>query len=411
MTNPSRRDNQACTSSHREGTLSRLRTWREGSTFPTAEAKNHPTVSGMEPLERQTDHEVAPAYFDPDAPDVSEQQFAASLEEEIPRPAFIVEATGEVATQLPDPPPSELEWEGRASRPSAPSADASAPPAGDCAPDWRNQVSAKVNHYKSRKAPKVRYPSLQLQFEPPPARVRGAFEVEAEFPTESATRPDIPQLQPTPEAFLTLEATARVIEFPRAPVAVPRLDELAEPVLDRPRIVEAPALLPPPPALGGILIEGASEHEPERRPGFDMPLQSAPLSRRLLAGTIDALVVATALAIFGYLLLRLNGPIGPLKLVLQIAAILLAILWPAYQYAFLVFTGSTPGLRLARLGIANFDGTPASRKLRRWRVLASLLSWVSLGLGYAWCFLDEDQLSWHDRITKTHLAPRSGDRY
>jgi len=26
-------------------------------------------------------------------------------------------------------------------------------------------------------------------------------------------------------------------------------------------------------------------------------------------------------------------------------------------------------------------------------------------LGYAWTFLDEDQLSWHDRITKTHLAP------
>jgi hypothetical protein len=47
-----------------------------------------------------------------------------------------------------------------------------------------------------------------------------------------------------------------------------------------------------------------------------------------------------------------------------------------------------------------------SRGLRRWRVLASILSLASLGLGYAWCFLDEDQLSWHDRITRTHLAPR-----
>jgi hypothetical protein len=41
--------------------------------------------------------------------------------------------------------------------------------------------------------------------------------------------------------------------------------------------------------------------------------------------------------------------------------------------------------------------------------LASFLSAASLGLGYAWCFLDEDQLSWHDRITKTHLAPVSAD--
>jgi len=176
-------------------------------------------------------------------------------------------------------------------------------------------------------------------------------------------------------------------------------------MLDRPRIVEAPALLPPPPALGGILIEETTEQEPERRPGFDMPLQSATLSRRLLAGTVDGLFVAGALTIFGYAFLRFNGPIQQWKLALQVTATLVAILWPAYQYAFLVFTGTTPGLRLAHLGVTHFDGTPVSRSLRRWRVLASLLSCVSLGLGYAWCFLDEDQLSWHDRISRTHLAP------
>jgi len=58
------------------------------------------------------------------------------------------------------------------------------------------------------------------------------------------------------------------------------------------------------------------------------------------------------------------------------------------------------------LKISRFDGGPASKNLRRWRVVASALSFVSLGLGYVWTFLDEDQLSWHDRITKTHLAPR-----
>ena len=90
----------------------------------------------------------------------------------------------------------------------------------------------------------------------------------------------------------------------------------------------------------------------------------------------------------------------------EMAAALLGILWFAYQSAFLIFCGTTPGLRATRLKIARFDGTPATRNLRRWRVLASLLSFVSLGLGYAWSFLDEDQLSWHDRITRTHLAPR-----
>jgi hypothetical protein len=63
--------------------------------------------------------------------------------------------------------------------------------------------------------------------------------------------------------------------------------------------------------------------------------------------------------------------------------------------------------RPARLELTRFDGSPASRSLRRWRVLASFLSAASLGMGYAWVFLDEDSLCWHDRITHTYLGPKS----
>jgi uncharacterized RDD family membrane protein YckC len=69
--------------------------------------------------------------------------------------------------------------------------------------------------------------------------------------------------------------------------------------------------------------------------------------------------------------------------------------------------GSTPGLKLAKLELSQFDGRPVPRSLRRWRVLASVLSGLSLGLGYAWCFLDEDELCWHDRITHTYMAPKA----
>jgi hypothetical protein len=37
-------------------------------------------------------------------------------------------------------------------------------------------------------------------------------------------------------------------------------------------------------------------------------------------------------------------------------------------------------------------------------VIASILSAGSLGLGFAWSYLDEDALCWHDRITHTYLA-------
>ena len=80
-----------------------------------------------------------------------------------------------------------------------------------------------------------------------------------------------------------------------------------------------------------------------------------------------------------------------------------ALLWTAYEFLFVVYTGSTPGLRAARLRLAGFDGSAPTRRLRRWRVLASFLSAFSAGLGYLWCFLDQDGLCWHDRITRTHV--------
>jgi uncharacterized RDD family membrane protein YckC len=92
--------------------------------------------------------------------------------------------------------------------------------------------------------------------------------------------------------------------------------------------------------------------------------------------------------------------------IIGLAAGISALFWGAYQYLLLVYSGSTPGLRLARLELTRFDGSQAGRRLRRWRVLASFLSATSLGMGYAWVFLDEDALCWHDRITHTYLAPK-----
>ena len=96
--------------------------------------------------------------------------------------------------------------------------------------------------------------------------------------------------------------------------------------------------------------------------------------------------------------------------VLATAVFVVAVLsWAAYEFLFMVYTGSTPGLRLARLGLVSFDGRPARRRVRRWRVLASYLSAFSLGLGYLWSILDEDGLCWHDRITRT-FPESCGDR-
>jgi uncharacterized RDD family membrane protein YckC len=391
----------------------------------------------MNPPGTQSDCDSERQYFDPEQPDSSEQKFAVSLEEKVLPPRFVVESADQPITHVglvieePKLPLSEVDAvigaSGNAAAKSEDVISACEDSAAEIAistggespneepisekegePDWRGLVSAKVNSYKSRRPRKERYPSLQLKLDPDHRRQRP--EVQDFSFASSFAAPEQPQQSERPSVArnsgspLMFEATARVLEFPRSSASFATSDELAEPVMDRPRIVEAPELLPPPPAMGGILIETAHEPEPERRPGFDVPLQSAPPERRVLAGAFDGLVVGVAVAIFGCIALRIIGSTLPWRVQAEIVAGLIAIFWPAYQYAFLVFCGRTPGLRVAGLRLQRFDGGPASRGLRRWRVIASLLSAGSLGLGYLWCFLDEDQLSWHDRITRTHLA-------
>lgn len=376
----------------------------------------------MNPPETQSGPRPSQKYFDPEAPDTSEQEFSASLDASGERPKFELDSSVDLSGDGGD---EEQLVSGSSTARARSESDRSdhaltngtvsvpqpeAPPASE----WRDLVSAKVKHYKSRKPRAERYPSLQLQFEPPASRqdttrsdmAKRASRVNHFDAGTTTSQPKIPKIYDT-EPRVSLEAAARVLEFPRLAEPPILRDELAEAVVDRPRILEAPELLPPPPALGGILIEPVRQPEPERRPGIDLPLETAPFSRRVMAGLIDLVLIMFALVAFGYVFVRMDGTIPPLRTAGELAGTLLAVLSAAYEYAFTVYCGTTPGIRVTRLRIARFDGTAVPRDVRRWRVLASLLSCVSLGLGYAWCFFDEDQISWHDRITKTHLAPQS----
>jgi uncharacterized RDD family membrane protein YckC len=342
------------------------------------------------------------------------------------------------------------------------------------ADSWRAEVAARLERYRTRRKPRTpHFPSLLLPFDAPESWSRPApptgtagtgstgigaagigvaavatpparAQQNSTFPAQQEPRADgatsfaeprqtqapSPDRYPeqVPEPFAP-EPSAKVIEFPRsAAIPVFHRSELADPVfdLDRPRIVEAPEVLPPPPALGGMLMEPAQPEPAGRQAGADFPLPSASASiaRRALAALVDGIVLGTALAAFAAIFVRLNPSLYPaldlgLKPSLNLvrgplltlagptfAAALAAVtllFWAAYEFLFVVYTGSTPGLRAARLRLAAFDGSPLNRRSRRWRVLASFLSASSAGLGYFWCFLDQDGLCWHDRITRTHV--------
>jgi uncharacterized RDD family membrane protein YckC len=387
----------------------------------------------------QTDIQTAssqgfsPSLIDPEAFDASEQTFAASLEPTASGRSmrFVVEETqpdvseetaaGNRLTETAEAGGAEVHQPA----PVVEAGEAVDPES--CPESWRREVAARLSHYRARRRPREpRYPSLQLRFESEP--VRNALAGPAEPLADASALPDQGVVHDDPESAPSAspprirlaeppdrprlifapstESTAKVIEFASYSPPSRPADELAEPVWDRPRIIEAPELAPPPPALGGISIEPVEEPENERRPGFEIPLRAAPMSRRIAAAAVDAVLVISAIAAFAYIFFRITDVVPPPAKVAGTAVLLVAALWSAYQYLLLVHSGATPGLKVARLELQMFDGSPVPRRIRRWRVLASVLSGVSLGLGYAWCLLDEDELCWHDRITRTYMAPK-----
>jgi hypothetical protein len=287
---------------------------------------------------------------------------------------------------------------------------------------WRDELSERLHRYRARrKAPPPRYPSLRLPFEASDSVAREADGTTAAFQTISQLAVALDGSESLPaavgdEALAEPYAdpkrrTATIIEFPRfawgPPPPLP--DQLAEPVGDLPRILEVPEVAPTPPALGGITIEAAKNEENAKRLGIDVPVQNALVGRRVAASFIDWLIVAAASALFGFIFWKVTSMRPPRIQLLALAGGIPCLLWLAYQYLLIVYAATTPGLRLTGLVLSRFDDRPTTRSLRRWRMFASYLSAVSLGMGYAWVFLDEDGLCWHDRITHTYLAPRKAE--
>jgi uncharacterized RDD family membrane protein YckC len=263
---------------------------------------------------------------------------------------------------------------------------------------WRQEVISRVQQHRARRRRRLD-PSATLE-----------LDFSANEPCSLQTQPAIANEIGQALAPPVKQEMPKIIEFRRPvvlqPVFVPhnRMEEfeLAEPVLETPRILEAPeaeqmALLP---AFADIQLE-SGEHRPDAQ--VELPPQAAGLQQRAFAGLVDLLIVLVASAAFAMTYLVLVHDLPQPRLVLLTTAAVGALLWLVYQYLFLVYSAGTPGMQMAQLELCNFQGQQVSVSLRRWRALASLLSCCSFGLGFAWALIDEDMLGWHDRITQTHV--------
>jgi len=118
---------------------------------------------------------------------------------------------------------------------------------------------------------------------------------------------------------------------------------------------------------------------------------------------VDAAVIVGLVCGVAYLIAS-NVDSLPGKRAFEVCAVLAVLgLATLYEWFFLTFAKVTPGMRYAQLSLCTFDEQAPTREQVKGRLKAMLVSVLPLGLGMLWSIFDEDQMSWHDRLSKTYL--------
>jgi uncharacterized RDD family membrane protein YckC len=236
-------------------------------------------------------------------------------------------------------------------------------------PEWRREVSTKLQDYRTRRGGSVADLQTALPFEPPSPLAADT----------SAAAEETPSPVPSKRS-----AGSRKYRNERFEISIAHLDVSAAPA-------------------------SYARWQADSAPGanvFHAPLYSmASLSERRKAAIAD-----TGLLLFSYggmlaLFTVLGGHIGFNKLDLAVAGATFALFYAQYFALFTIFGGSTPGMMLQGLRVVSFDGgMPTSRQMV-WRSFGYLISAGACFLGFVWALWDDDQLCWQDRISQTYLTP------
>jgi uncharacterized RDD family membrane protein YckC len=296
--------------------------------------------------------------------------------------------------------------------------------AGD--PAWRREIVSRVQQHRARRRRAADPNALELDFS-------------ADTPYSFGAEPQDGSMPPPPERFHEIvipqnmvkpvmgrPEPPKVIRFPRTqPAHIPTVEEVmldeleqAAPAPESPRIMEAydsmPAELTPAwvtPSLAGeqmellpsfsdIRLEPEDARYDDDREVIPRP---APLGQRCISGVVDVGLVFIATSAFAIIFLELAEEMPQSRMALVCLLAAAGIFWLLFQYIFLTYRRATPGMRMAQLELCTFEGKETTMFDRQTRAAASALSAFSIGLGYAWALVDEDQLGWHDRISQTHL--------
>jgi uncharacterized RDD family membrane protein YckC len=136
-------------------------------------------------------------------------------------------------------------------------------------------------------------------------------------------------------------------------------------------------------------------------------MENTGLIRRLGAILYDALLVFACLVMLAIIATTILGGqsvyAGGPEFVMGYNAVRFLIV---YLFFVLYWTriGRTLGMQSWGLQLETMQGGRATFSQANIRFFAALLSWAPVGLGFIWQLWDKDKLTWHDRISGTHLV-------
>jgi uncharacterized RDD family membrane protein YckC len=133
-----------------------------------------------------------------------------------------------------------------------------------------------------------------------------------------------------------------------------------------------------------------------------IPLQTATLENRVMAGIFDLALIVAAFAVFVLVFVACTAHPPTGKPALVSAGLVLTGFCLLYQFLFFKYAEGTPGMRYAKIALCTFDDENPTRKAMCRRVLFLLLSAAPLGLGFFWAWFDPDRLTWHDRLSRIY---------
>ena len=257
--------------------------------------------------------------------------------------------------------------------------------------DWRSEISQRLEAYRVRHGlPHPPAAQPEFLFAPPIA-------LEAREPSHAAPVP-----APAPP-----RSEVHAFEAPPAPIAKRRF---------RPKRVERLEINIEQPSFD---FHAADHHDAKRAAkhdardgsleadvsGYDSPAHSvAPIVERRHAGTLDVAFLLGAYAAFLTLFRTFGGRIAFTRVDALVQLATLGLLYAQYVTLFTYFARATPGMSLRGLRVASLDGLEPSPRQLLWRSFGYLVSAGTMMLGFVWALWDEDQLSWHDRISQTCIT-------